>query len=175
MCVSRPAKGSSPVEDASRFPRAHARGTKTVPPHLFAFLCWLASRVPVVFFHGCWNLLSSHGEPGTRLRVREAHTAGYPLAGGDEGATRAPLIVSSAESAHAVHSCYFFDKEKPRQPWRLPRLAFMPCDQVKEPGEVTRDPPTVPGSRPHDPSLYLSLLMTRTVSLPWVRASFPSC
>ena len=50
-------------------------------------LCWLASRVPVVLFHGCWNLLSSHGEPGTRLRVQEAHTA---LPG--EGATRAPLI-----------------------------------------------------------------------------------
>ena len=35
-----------------------------------------------------------HGEPGTRLRVREAMTAGYPPAGGVEGATRAPRIDS---------------------------------------------------------------------------------
>ena len=92
----------------SRFPRAHARGTKTIPPYFLAFtpgltpgvLCWLASRVPVVFFHGCWNLLSSHGEPGTPgyprsgSWVREAHTAGYPLAGVGEGATRAPGVAT---------------------------------------------------------------------------------
>ena len=46
-------------------------------------------------FHGQarGNLSSEHGEPGTRLRVWEAPTAGYPLAGGVEGATRAPVIV----------------------------------------------------------------------------------
>jgi PAS domain S-box-containing protein len=40
-------------------------------------------------FHGvaCGNLSSEHGEPGTRLRVREAHTA---LPG--EGATRVPVV-----------------------------------------------------------------------------------
>jgi len=36
------------------------------------------------------NRYSDHGAPGTRLRVREAPAAGYPLAGGVEGATRAP-------------------------------------------------------------------------------------
>ena len=37
-------------------------------------------------------LFSLHGKPGTRLRVREAHTA---LPG--EGATQAPLTVSNGE------------------------------------------------------------------------------
>ena len=102
----------------SRFPRAHGRGTKTIPPYFLAFapgltsgvLCWLASRVPVVFFHGCWNLLSSHGEPGTPgyprsgSWVREAHTAGYPLAGVGEGATRAPLIGSIFDITYHLES-----------------------------------------------------------------------
>jgi tRNA modification GTPase len=40
--------------------------------------------------HARGNLFSEHGEPGTRVRVREAPTAGYPLAGGVEGATGYP-------------------------------------------------------------------------------------
>ena len=34
--------------------------------------------------------ISEHGEPGTRLRVRKAPPAGYPLAGVVEGATGYP-------------------------------------------------------------------------------------
>ena len=53
------------------------------------------------------NLSSEHGEPGTRVRVREAPAAGHPHAGGLEGATRAPMIdypcvLTMAQSAPAL-------------------------------------------------------------------------
>ena len=48
------------------------------------------SRIQKIFVDS--HKLSLHSEPGTRLRVREAHTA---LPG--EGATQAPLTVSKGE------------------------------------------------------------------------------